>query len=101
MYSKYFLAINLFLFVLVTTVFFYRYLILLYTAVYSLKNKQFVKDKKSVYRKESDICMLQLFKSFMGAAPQLVLQLYIIVILHDAPIWTSKFVEYNLFKKKY
>ncbi|XP_035740181.1 uncharacterized protein LOC118449552 [Vespa mandarinia] len=68
---------------------FHRYLILLYTAVYSLKNKQFIKDKKSVYRKESDICMLQLFKSFMGAAPQLVLQLYIIVILHDAPIWTS------------
>ncbi|XP_043490283.1 uncharacterized protein LOC122516492 isoform X1 [Polistes fuscatus] len=68
---------------------FHRYLILLYTAVYSLKNKQFVKDKKSVYRKESDICMLQLFESFMGAAPQLVLQLYIIVVLHDAPIWTS------------
>ncbi|XP_025156920.1 uncharacterized protein LOC105189312 isoform X2 [Harpegnathos saltator] len=33
--------------------------------------------------------MLHLFESFMGAAPQLILQLYIIAILHHAPLWTS------------
>ncbi|KAK2584658.1 hypothetical protein KPH14_007004 [Odynerus spinipes] len=68
---------------------FYRYLTLLYTVVNSLRSKQFLKDKKSLYREESDICMLQLFESFIGAAPQLVLQLYIITILHDAPTCTS------------
>lgn len=34
--------------------------------------------------------MLYLFESFMGAAPQLILQLYIIAILHHAPLSTSK-----------
>ncbi|XP_014471721.1 PREDICTED: uncharacterized protein LOC106742885 isoform X2 [Dinoponera quadriceps] len=70
--------------------FLHRYLTLLYTAVHSLRNKSnFSKDKNWVYRQESDICMLHLFESFMGAAPQLILQLYIIAILHHAPLWTS------------
>ncbi|XP_011168994.3 uncharacterized protein LOC105202265 isoform X3 [Solenopsis invicta] len=68
--------------------FLHRYLTLLYTAVHSLRNKSF-KDKNWVYRQESDICMLHLFESFMGAAPQLILQLYIITILNHAPLWTS------------
>jgi len=59
--------------------------------MHSLKNKSgFSKDKNWVYRQESDICMLHLFKSFMGAAPQLILQLYIIAMLNHAPFWTSK-----------
>lgn len=73
-------------------IFVFRYLTLLYTAMHSLRNKSnFSKDKSWVYRQESDICMLHLFESFMGAAPQLILQLYIIAILHHAPFWTSKY----------
>ncbi|XP_018399399.1 PREDICTED: uncharacterized protein LOC108777095 [Cyphomyrmex costatus] len=58
--------------------------------MHSLRNKSgFSKDKNWVYRQESDICMLHLFKSFMGAAPQLILQLYIIAMLKHTPFWTS------------
>ncbi|XP_076291497.1 uncharacterized protein LOC143214379 isoform X1 [Lasioglossum baleicum] len=66
-----------------------RYLILLYATVYSLRSKRFVKDKNWVYRQESDICMLHLFESFMGAAPQLILQLYVMAVLRRTPLWTS------------
>lgn len=70
--------------------FLHRYLTLLYTAMHSLRNKSgFSRDKNWVYRQESDICMLHLFKSFMGAAPQLILQLYVIAMLNHAPLWTS------------
>ncbi|EZA54855.1 hypothetical protein DMN91_006969 [Ooceraea biroi] len=70
--------------------FLHRYLTLIYTAMYALRNKpSFRKDKSWVYRQESDICMLHLFESFMGAAPQLILQLYIIAVLHHAPISTG------------
>lgn len=67
-----------------------RYLILLYATIYSLRSKRFAKDKNWVYRRESDICMLHLFGSFMGAAPQLILQLYVMAVLHRTPLWTSK-----------
>ncbi|XP_011866864.1 PREDICTED: uncharacterized protein LOC105561469 [Vollenhovia emeryi] len=70
--------------------FLHRYLTLFCIALHSLRNKStFSKDKNWVYRQESDICMLHLFESFMGAAPQLILQLYIIVILNHAPLSTS------------
>lgn len=49
-----------------------------------------MKDKNWIYRQESDICMLHLFESFMGAAPQLILQLYIMAVLRYTPLWTSK-----------
>nr|XP_034175864.1 uncharacterized protein LOC117602236 isoform X1 [Osmia lignaria] len=67
----------------------HRYLILLYATIYSLRSKRFVKDKNWVYRQESDICMLHLFESFMGAAPQLILQLYVMAVLHRTPPCTS------------
>ncbi|KOC62550.1 XK-related protein 5 [Habropoda laboriosa] len=67
----------------------HRYLILLYATIYSLRKKRFVKDKNWVYRQESDICMLHLFESFMGAAPQLILQLYVMAVLRRTPLWTS------------
>ncbi|XP_072763604.1 uncharacterized protein [Anoplolepis gracilipes] len=70
--------------------FLHRYLTLFYTAMHSLRNKSsFSRDKNWVYRQESDICMLHLFESFMGATPQLILQLYVIATLHHAPLWTS------------
>ncbi|CAK9815379.1 XK-related protein 5 [Anthophora plagiata] len=67
----------------------HRYLILLCATIYSLRKKRFVKDKNWVYRQESDICMLHLFESFMGAAPQLILQLYVMAVLRRTPLWTS------------
>ncbi|XP_053997626.1 uncharacterized protein LOC128886610 isoform X1 [Hylaeus anthracinus] len=67
----------------------HRYLILLYATIYSLRSKRFAKDKNWVYRQESDICMLHLFESFMGAAPQLILQLYVMAVLRRTPLWTS------------
>ncbi|XP_006570466.2 uncharacterized protein LOC100578388 isoform X2 [Apis mellifera] len=67
----------------------HRYLILLYSTIHSLRSKRFMKDKNWVYRQESDICMLHLFESFMGAAPQLILQLYIMAVLRYIPLWTS------------
>ncbi|XP_067217043.1 uncharacterized protein [Linepithema humile] len=70
--------------------FLHRYLTLFYAAMCSLRNKpSFSRDRNWVYRQESDICMLHLFQSFMGAAPQLILQLYVIAMLHHAPLWTS------------
>lgn len=67
--------------------------------MHSLRNKSsFSKDKNWVYRQESDICMLHLFESFMGAAPQLILQLYIIAILNYAPLWTSKCSLHHSYK---
>jgi len=80
-------------------IYIFRYLTLLYTAMHSLRNKSsFSKDKNWVYRQESDICMLHLFESFMGAAPQLILQLYIIAILNYAPLWTSKCSLHHSYK---
>lgn len=70
----------------------FRYLTLFYAAIRSLRNKpNFSKDRSWVYRQESDICMLHLFESFMGAAPQLILQVYIIVMVQNVPVWTSKY----------
>ncbi|KAG7205241.1 hypothetical protein KM043_018321 [Ampulex compressa] len=67
----------------------HRYMYLLYIALQSLISKKFTKDKNQVYRQQSDICMLHLFESFMGAAPQLILQLYVMAVLHQASLWTS------------
>ncbi|XP_017890429.1 uncharacterized protein LOC108631200 isoform X2 [Ceratina calcarata] len=67
----------------------YRYLTLLYSTIHSLRSKRFVKDKDWVYRQESDVCMLHLFESFLGAAPQLTLQLYVMAVLQRIPVWTS------------
>ncbi|XP_063221441.1 XK-related protein 4-like [Bacillus rossius redtenbacheri] len=63
-------------------------------------------DFQRLYHQQNDICMLHLFESFLESAPQLVLQLYIMVSLED---WrsltgnrdaTSKpFCSINIFKR--
>nr|CAD7397477.1 unnamed protein product [Timema poppensis] len=47
-------------------------------------------DFQRLYHQQSDICMLHLFESFMESAPQLVLQLYIMVSLEDWQSWTGE-----------
>ena len=47
-------------------------------------------DFQRLYHQQSDICMLHLFESFMESAPQLVLQLYIMVTLETWQSWTGE-----------
>lgn len=49
-----------------------------------------VSDFQKLYFDQSDLCILHLFESFLESAPQLVLQLYIIVVLNEWRFWTSK-----------
>lgn len=51
-------------------------------------------DFQRLHYQQNDICMLHLFESFMESAPQLVLQLYIMVTLEDWRSWTGKFYYY-------
>ncbi|KAJ1524453.1 hypothetical protein ONE63_010950 [Megalurothrips usitatus] len=48
-----------------------------------------VADFQSLFHQQSDISMLQLFESFMKSAPQLVLQLYIMIQVRDWGPWTG------------
>lgn len=73
--------------------FLYRYIVLLHAAIRALKNGQSKIQKDWVLRQQSDICMLHLFESFMEAAPQILLQLYVMVVLKRALFWSSKYLE--------
>ncbi|KAL1478453.1 hypothetical protein MTO96_035019 [Rhipicephalus appendiculatus] len=46
-------------------------------------------DFHELYQHQSDLCMLRLFDSFLESAPQLVLQLYIMVNHEDWNPWTG------------
>ncbi|XP_077495316.1 XK-related protein 4-like [Amblyomma americanum] len=46
-------------------------------------------DFRELYQHQSDLCMLRLFDSFLESAPQLVLQLYIMVNQEDWNPWTG------------
>lgn len=48
-----------------------------------------VEDFHELYQHQSDLCMLRLFDSFLESAPQLVLQLYIMVNHEDWNPWTG------------
>ncbi|XP_075526640.1 XK-related protein 9-like [Dermacentor variabilis] len=50
-----------------------------------------VDDFHELYRHPSDLCMLRLFDSFLESAPQLVLQLYIMVNHEDWNPWTGQY----------
>lgn len=47
-------------------------------------------DVQRLFLQQSDICMLHLFESFLEAAPQLILQLYIMVVMRDWHFFTGK-----------
>lgn len=48
-------------------------------------------DFDDLYHQQSDVCMLRMFESFMESAPQLVLQLYIMMSYHDYSAWTCEY----------
>lgn len=50
---------------------------------------QNMEDFQDLYQQQSDLCMLRLFDSFLESAPQLVLQLYIMVSYENWNLWTG------------
>lgn len=54
------------------------------------RKTQNVADFVDLYQQQSDVCMLRMFESFMESAPQLVLQLYIMLSDYDYSIWTGE-----------
>lgn len=67
-----------------------RYILLFKTGIRAQKTKD-TEDFRDMYRQQSDVCMLRLFESFLESAPQLVLQLYIMMSHHDYSAWTGEF----------
>ena len=47
-------------------------------------------DFDELYHQQSDVCMLRMFESFLESAPQLVLQVYIMLSDHDYSAWTGE-----------
>lgn len=47
-------------------------------------------DFDELYHQQSDVCMLRMFESFLESAPQLILQLYIMLSDHEYSIWTGE-----------
>ncbi|XP_076067157.1 uncharacterized protein LOC143040266 [Oratosquilla oratoria] len=65
-----------------------RYILLIKTGIKARKSQN-SKDFDDLYSQQSDVCMLRMFESFMESAPQLVLQLYIMLSFQDYTAWTA------------
>ncbi|CAH1253250.1 XKR4 [Branchiostoma lanceolatum] len=66
----------------------YRYVQALQTGWEARKTNHPI-DFERLYQQQSDVCMLRLFESFMESAPQLILQLYIMLKMGDANFLTG------------
>ncbi|XP_019633244.1 PREDICTED: uncharacterized protein LOC109476675 [Branchiostoma belcheri] len=66
----------------------YRYVQALQTGWEARKTNDPI-DFERLYQQQSDVCMLRLFESFMESAPQLILQLYIMLKLGNANFLTG------------
>lgn len=53
------------------------------------RNRKDAGDSQRLFQQQSDLCILQLFKSFLESAPQLLLQLYIILSHGNWISWTG------------
>lgn len=69
----------------------YRYVLYLKSGLKAQKTRD-VDDFQDLYQQQSDLCMLRLFDSFLESAPQLVLQLYIMVSYENWNILTGTLV---------
>ncbi|KAK7084787.1 XK-related protein 6 [Halocaridina rubra] len=67
---------------------FHRYILMFRSGV-KARQSQDLMDYDELYRQQNDVCMLRMFESFMESAPQLVLQLYIMMSYHDYTAWTA------------
>ncbi|GFW92884.1 XK-related protein 4 [Trichonephila clavipes] len=65
------------------------FMIFLQLLLEGLRVRKSTSDLEKFNCQQSDICMLRLFESFTESAPQLVLQLYIMVSTHDWNLWTG------------
>lgn len=79
----------LYVFFLLILIFLLRFFKLLSGGLKVRKSKSAV-DLEKFNHQQSDICMLRLFESFTESAPQLVLQLYIMVSTDEWNPWTGK-----------
>jgi hypothetical protein len=66
-----------------------RYVLILKTGLEARSSGE-PTDFQRLHHQHSDICMLHLFESFMESAPQLVLQLYIMVSQETWQFWTGE-----------
>ncbi|XP_068230219.1 uncharacterized protein [Palaemon carinicauda] len=66
----------------------HRY-ILMFKTGFKARRSQDLSDYDELYRQQSDVCMLRMFESFMESAPQLVLQLYIMMSYLEYTAWTA------------
>ncbi|CAL4226239.1 unnamed protein product, partial [Meganyctiphanes norvegica] len=65
----------------------YRYSIMFKT-ISRCKRSNANSDIEDFYKQQSDVSLLRMFQSFLQAAPQLVLQLYILAVAQDISYWT-------------
>ncbi|KAK7793048.1 hypothetical protein R5R35_004475 [Gryllus longicercus] len=66
----------------------HRYVEVLKTGVESWSGADF-NDVQRLYHQWNDVCLLHLFESFMESAPQLLIQIYIMINLEDWWSWTG------------
>ncbi|XP_063968284.1 uncharacterized protein LOC135157244 [Lytechinus pictus] len=74
----------------------HRYVILFSTGIEARQTRDPL-DFERLFYQQSDVCMLRLFESFMESAPQVVLQLYIMVATQDENFWTGTSAAVSLF----
>lgn len=67
---------------------FFRYIQLLHLGLKVREDNTLI-NLRNFNQQQSDVCMLRLFESFMESAPQLVLQLYIMVSTDEWNPWTG------------
>eukprot|EP00057_Strongylocentrotus_purpuratus_P026360 XP_011680834.1 PREDICTED: uncharacterized protein LOC590700 [Strongylocentrotus purpuratus] len=74
----------------------HRYVNLFVTGMEARRTRDAL-DFERLFNQQSDVCMLRLFESFMESAPQVVLQLYIMVATNDENFWTGTSAAVSLF----
>nr|XP_006821540.1 PREDICTED: XK-related protein 6-like [Saccoglossus kowalevskii] len=65
----------------------FRYINVIKTGIVAQRTKEIV-DFQRLYHKQNDACMLRLFEAFLESAPQLILQMYIMLTTDGDKTWT-------------
>lgn len=63
--------------------------ILMFQMGLKARRSEDLEDFDKLYHQQSDVCMLRMFESFLESAPQLVLQVYIMLSDRDYSAWTA------------